>query len=610
MMSAQPSSGFAPTQGDKRTPADLAELWRRAVNDYNDKVGKDGDKLRIVGGSLLLVTSLEQVTAEVHESSKAFRKWRHSGSGVDKVRTFIGENLGYVLTIGDKLADSAAAAFPPAGVIWTVATYAIKACEATKGDYDQLLALIGEAGNFLRSLQIIENHVPNCKEYTECVTDALTALVSVFAIQTRFIREGRALQFWHSLSGKGAPELDKAYSDVAAAITRLSTANQMMAVRNTEELKKLVSTYGGKLDTYYEATIVHLEEQRLITEAGFGRQAVRLEVGFAQQQEQGAALEKVMMQGFNELREQLARESQGKLETRTELPADAASRGTTALRKARIFFGNPVDQTRYLQQLEQMSIPEIASWVFEDETYKSWLDGKGSPVLWLTGEPGVGKSHIAHSVIKSLQETAKSQPRTYVAYFFFQERNDEFRSGNAALCCAGMQIATQSQAVRESIASNLSDEEDSCTGKTPFYVWKNVFSAFFKAGSDAQLYLVFDGVDEMKRGEILDFIVQFRDIPFDGLRIRLFLTGRRRDDIEAFEEDVSPLVLESSLEKSRNGLQSLLDGRFTQLPRLSKFSYRVRHQISRTLIERGYGQYRAHSHMRETNAFPTRSALC
>jgi hypothetical protein len=152
--------------GSQQAPTDLALLWRRAVNAYNDKVGKEGMKLNVDGTGL--VTSLEGVQAAVDSTSEAFRKWRHPKENkLVKVRTIIGENLANVQAIGDQVISSATAAFPPAGAIWTVVTYAIKACQAMSRDYNQLMALIGEAGTFIKTLQIIESRVPDCTPYID-----------------------------------------------------------------------------------------------------------------------------------------------------------------------------------------------------------------------------------------------------------------------------------------------------------------------------------------------------------------------------------------------------------------------------------------------------------
>jgi hypothetical protein len=355
----------------RTTPTDLAQLWQKAFIDYNAAVGEKAKKreCQLNTKGLGLAPNLDSVRSSVDETSKAFNKWRHDGGSLDKVRSIIGDNLGYAQAIGDQIIDSATAAFPPAGAIWTVATYAIKACQSMSRDYNQLVALIGETGNFLKTLQIIEEKVPGCKIYKECVTDALTALMIVFAIQTRFMYEGRALQFWHQLKGGDDDGPDKAYANVTAAIDRLSRANGLMAVRNTEDIKNLVTHLGGKLDSLYKDMMLQFQQQGQLITDGFQEQGKLIGEGFEQQgnlvvdgfEHEGHLIQDgfqqqeisfaVNIQLLKEIRQnQLAQQTKQDSTTQTKSAAkDLPTRSFTALNKARQFYGpiaNPAANSR------------------------------------------------------------------------------------------------------------------------------------------------------------------------------------------------------------------------------------------------------------------------
>ena len=71
----------------------------------------------------------------------------------------------------------------------------LQTAQTQREDYDKLTDLFTETGGFLKVVQIIEKRVPNCQEYTECVTEVFASLLLVFAVQTRFMNEGRACEF-------------------------------------------------------------------------------------------------------------------------------------------------------------------------------------------------------------------------------------------------------------------------------------------------------------------------------------------------------------------------------------------------------------------------------
>jgi hypothetical protein len=71
----------------------------------------------------------------------------------------------------------------------------LQTAQTQRQDYDKLTDLFTETGGFLKVLQIIEKRVPNCQEYTECVTEVFASLLVVFAVHTRFMKEHRAREF-------------------------------------------------------------------------------------------------------------------------------------------------------------------------------------------------------------------------------------------------------------------------------------------------------------------------------------------------------------------------------------------------------------------------------
>jgi hypothetical protein len=583
----------SPAPASEKSPTDLAILWRNAFNAYNEKVGDEGKKLKLDGTEL--VVSLNGVIGSVESSSKSFRKWRHDGNKLDKVRSIIGENLEYVQAIGDQVIDAATAAFPASGAIWTVVTFAIKACQKMSADYDQLLTLIGESGNFLKTLQIIEENVPNVQRYAEFVTEALTSLMMVFAVQTRFMIDGRALQFWHSLKG-GDSELSKAYNDVTLAIDRLSRANSFVAVRNTEDIKGLLIQYGKNSDSYYEEMVKRMDDQGQLITDGFEKQERTVVAGFEQQ---NVSLTNIQ-QSIKELQNQLSHQS---TPDSTQPTTDLSSRSLTALNKVRQFFGKSANPISTFKELKRSFVPGTDSWFQEDLDYKAWLNGE-TPVLWLAGEAGVGKSHLAYSAIRTLQERTKSHPRTSVAYFFFQEGNELFRSGRNALCSIGLQMAMQDHKLRETMASLISD--DCCVQWAIPYIWKWVFLDVFKGDQDAELFLVLDGVDEAEAEDFYPVLACLSDVREEKLRMHVLFTGRRNAGIEPFAEGEHVKEIEATLSKSRMGLKNLVDARFETLPRLSKFSHHVKTKIGEAMLKGNYGRLLdIHLEHKLTNCRPT-----
>jgi hypothetical protein len=340
-------------------------------------------------------------------------------------------------------------------------------------------------------------------------------------------------------------------------------------VRNTEEIKVLITSSGGKIDDYYESIIERFKMQNQTIEVSFKHQG------------------ETMQQEFKELRKLLTQRGVSEL---TQAPInDVPGRRDAAFNKARQFYGTPPNATEKLAALQRSFVAGTDAWLSEETEYRKWLDGE-TPILWVSGDAGVGKSHLAYSAITTMQERAKSQPRTIVAYFFFQEVNEPFRSAKNALCSVGFQIVTQDRAIRETVANDLADE--CCTKWSIFRIWLS-FSRFFKADSGAHLYLVLDGVDEACQDDLFPLLVVLNRVVPENLRMHVLLTGRDGSGIEELGNEPSEMRLsrlEVSLERSRMGLKAILDARFASLPRLSKFSRQVKEKISKALLGGNYGE--------------------
>ncbi|KAH7113132.1 hypothetical protein B0J13DRAFT_657304 [Dactylonectria estremocensis] len=561
-----------------KAPTELALLWKDAFQGYNDAVGKKGLKLSLDGSHL--VTSLADVVGSVDTSKKSFEKWRNDGGNWDKARHFIGKNLDYAQRIGDQVASSAAPSFPPASAIWTVATYAVKACQAQSKDYDQLLSLIGEAGSFLKTLQIIEDNFPDCDCYAECVTDALTSLMVVFAIQTRYMWEGRPLRFLHNLVGGGGDaKLGAAYGDVTTAISRLSRANGLIAVRNTQEIKTLMESLGENIDFVYEEMVIYFKDQRQRIEAGFDLQELN-------SQRQSASLASIQ-RSIRELRSQLDQGTNA--EEVAQSATDAVTGKSVALNIAKQFFGTPPSPLAKFKELRRSFVPGTDSWLYEHKEYQEWQDGETS-FLWITGEPGLGKTHLAYSIIESLRAKTNNDPQASVAYYFFQEANEPFRSVKSALRSIGLQIVTQNHKLRETLASGVDDM--CCATWTLFNIWCWTIDQLYQEESNDQLFLVIDSLEQANHDQADDLLV-FMELAVDYKRkIKVVFTGNDSELLSIWRKyRVNKHLATISIDPStaRGGMQRLLDSRFESLPRLSRFSDYMKAEVAKVMTDGKYG---------------------
>lgn len=87
----------------------------------------------------------------------------------------------------------------------------------------------------------------------------------------------------------------------------------------------------------------------------------------------------------------------------------------------------PVDMNEKMKTLLKKRTPGTGSWIFQDRSFRSWLDGESSneikarSILWLTAGPGFGKSSLAAFLANHLGRTVT----TGVAYFSVDTTSNE-----------------------------------------------------------------------------------------------------------------------------------------------------------------------------------------
>ena len=81
-------------------------------------------------------------------------------------------------------------------------------------------------------------------------------------------------------------------------------------------------------------------------------------------------------------------------------------------------------------------------WFLYHLKYLSWLNDAETNWLWVTANPGCGKSVLAKHLVDTLDET-KIKRESTICYFFFKGDSERNRSANHCLCTLLHQVFKQ-----------------------------------------------------------------------------------------------------------------------------------------------------------------------
>ena len=80
-------------------------------------------------------------------------------------------------------------------------------------------------------------------------------------------------------------------------------------------------------------------------------------------------------------------------------------------------------------------------WLFSLEKYSQWVSAKGSPLLWISGSPGTGKSTLCSAIIDNLRK--HEQRRDVIAFSFLDDSRDRLDTAQYVLETLTYQLLEQ-----------------------------------------------------------------------------------------------------------------------------------------------------------------------
>src|SRR4051812_23302525 len=87
-------------------------------------------------------------------------------------------------------------------------------------------------------------------------------------------------------------------------------------------------------------------------------------------------------------------------------------------------------------------LKDCYAWILNDPTLQEWRDSDASPLLWIKGDPGKGKTMLMIALARELVKSPPENPRT-VAFFFCQNTDPRLNTATSILRGLIWRIAMQ-----------------------------------------------------------------------------------------------------------------------------------------------------------------------
>lgn len=239
-------------------------------------------------------------------------------------------------------------------------------------------------------------------------------------------------------------------------------------------------------------------------------------------------------------------------------------------------------------------VPGTLEWFFHHSDYIKWRDSPGDAAIWITADPGCGKTVLASSVIDELcaRSTPGDSDQDLIWYFFFKDDNETQASASLALCSVLHQVVSSDNRLITPMMKEFRAKKDKFLSD-PYALWK-VFIDTISDSTYQHVICVLDALDEcsvksrdIMIGRIVDAFNDHAesDRPKSRAKLKLLMTSRPLASIEKSFSRISRIRLKAENETKavERDIGRVISARLDEIAGNKYFTLEVRNELQKTL---------------------------
>ncbi|KAI9666582.1 MAG: hypothetical protein M1821_004518 [Bathelium mastoideum] len=180
--------------------------------------------------------------------------------------------------------------------------------------------------------------------------------------------------------------------------------------------------------------------------------------------------------------------------------------------------------------------PGTCEWFTNHPLFNSWDRDEGAGLLWVSADPGSGKSVLARYLV---DQVLPSNSRRTICYFFFKDDSEDQRNAANAICAILRQILIEnSKLLRDATLDKFEVE-----GKVMTQSFRSLWNALRGIATDTDagdIICVLDALDECEehsRAQLIQAVCELYTVDSPKSNLRFLLTSRPYGNIqEEFRE--------------------------------------------------------------------------
>ncbi|KAI9446074.1 hypothetical protein H4582DRAFT_526080 [Lactarius indigo] len=436
----------------------------------------------------------------------------------ERLTKWLNPTVNVLYAFSATLGEGVGLVFSPAKVIFAGIGVLLLASKDVAASHDALINIFEHIENFFKRLEAY-TEVPQTAAMTDVIVKIMVEVLSIFAIATKEIKQGRAKKFFNKLAGR---------RDIEDALERLDRLTQEEARMATAEVLRLTHSVDDKVKSVgfqVEGVKEGVQDIDGKVECVDERvQGVDKRVQGVNERVQGVD-ERIQgvdsrVHGVGEGVQRVDHKVQavddgvkridhmvGIVNDNVKLIVDGGNERSAAIQRI-VNTVDDINRNQLRRDLRNWISPPdpsinyntasgahhegTASWLTEGDPLKRWrADGC---LLWVHGKPGSGKSILSSVIIRNVEDVSNAGFAS-MAYFYFDFKDTAKQDSRALLSSLLIQLSDQSDVYCDILLDlysthrrgSVQPNEDALT---------QCLKTMLVALGHIPIYLILDAVDE------------------------------------------------------------------------------------------------------------------
>jgi hypothetical protein len=238
---------------------------------------------------------------------------------------------------------------------------------------------------------------------------------------------------------------------------------------------------------------------------------------------------------------------------------------------------DPLLDKERIKESKDPLLENSCDWVFTDEAFQTWWHTSTSYLLWISGDPGKGKTMIAIASIEHVQEELKRQEtEALVAFFFFQSTDPALNTAVSALRALIFVLIDQRKSLIRHIRARYNSAGNGLfEGQNAFFALWAVLEDILRDPELPPAFLFIDALDECnsQQTELLKYVIRFSSTARG--KVKWLLTSRNESWIKehlAYEGNCLDTSLELNAHNVSHAVCLYINAKVQDLAQQKRYS--------------------------------------